>query len=282
MIHLFNRSGICESIGMQDVLALARSRSPRPIIGMVHLRPLPGSPSFDGDFGRIVESALRDATALVDGGANAVMIENFGDTPFYKTIVPGHTVAHITAAALAIRDRIPSTPLGINVLRNDGCAAMGIAHAVGAAFIRVNVLVGARVTDQGVIEGIAANLLRLRDTLRADVRILADVNVKHSAPLGPYAIADEVADALERGGADAIIASGSGTGRATAIGEVRAVKEAAGDAPVFIGSGASIDTAAVLADAGADGFIVGTSLKTDGSVDPTKVRALVDCVCTLN
>lgn len=229
----------------------------------------------------IVESALRDAAALVEGGTSALMVENFGDTPFHKTAVPAHTVAHITAAALAIRDRFTAIPLGINVLRNDGSAALGIAHAVGAAFIRVNVLVGARVTDQGVIEGIAADLMRLRDSLEADVRIFADVNVKHSVPLGSYVIADEVADALERGGADAIIASGSGTGRATALEEVTAVKEAAGDAPVFVGSGASVDTADALAEAGADGFIVGTSLKTNGTVDPSKVRAMVECVSAL-
>jgi len=169
-------------------------------------------------------------------------------------------------------------PLGINMLRNDGQSALAVAHAVGANFIRVNVLCGARVTDQGVIQGIAHDLLRERAHLGAhDIKIMADVDVKHSAPLAVRPIIDEVDDTIERGLADAVIVSGAGTGKPTDPQHVRVVKGAAGDVPVFIGSGVSAATVEQF-DA-ADGFIVGTAFKRNGDVaepvDIDRVRAFV-------
>ena len=101
------------------------------VIGMVHLRPLPGSPAYRGDMNEIIRDALSDALALQDGGVDAIMIENFGDIPFYKTAVPPATVAAITAAVIEIRSAVSAirdTPVGVNVLRNDACAALSIAE----------------------------------------------------------------------------------------------------------------------------------------------------------
>lgn len=266
----------------------------KPIIGMVHLDPLPGSPRFDGDFDAVIARAVADAEALAAGGVHAVMIENFGDAPFFPRRVEPVTVAAMTRIVTDVRRAI-DLPVGVNVLRNDGCAALAVAVATGATgatgavtgvtggFIRVNVLCGARVTDQGVIEGIAAELLRDRARLRAEhVRIFADVDVKHSAPLGPpRALADEVADTIHRGGADAVIVSGVGTGKATDPAQVTAVKQAAGDTPVLIGSGLTADNAAALLAAG-DGAIVGSAFKRDGDatqpVDPQRVAALMQAI----
>ena len=247
------------------------------VIGMVHLLPLPGSPRFGGDVGAIRTAALRDADALAAGGVDGIMMENFGDVPFYPARVPASVVAHMTTIAADLR-RAVDLPLGINVLRNDGQSALAIAHAVGAAFIRVNVLCGARVTDQGVIQGIAHDLLRERAQLGAhDVKILADVNVKHSAPLAARPLVDEVDDTIERGLADGVIVSGAGTGKPTDPQHVRAVKGTAGDTPVFIGSGVS--AANVERFDAADGFIVGTAFKRNGDVsepvDVERVRAFV-------
>lgn len=248
---------------------------------MVHLRPLPGSPRWGGSLQAVRDAMHADAQALVAGGVTALMIENFGDTPFHRGSVPVETVAHMANLASDLRQRLPEVPLGINVLRNDGCAALAIAHAAGARFIRVNILCGARVTDQGLIQGIAAELLRLRAQLGAEhIAILADVNVKHSAPLAAgVPLEQEVADLIHRGGADALIVTGSGTGTATPLGELKKVKAAAGSAPVLVGSGI---TAATVSDylPLADGFIVGTALKLDPSridsgVDVQKVRDLV-------
>jgi membrane complex biogenesis BtpA family protein len=205
------------------------------------------------------------------------MLENFGDIPFYPGQVPTYVATHMTALAAEIRKRF-DVPLGINILRNDGLTALSVAHAVGADFIRVNILCGARVTDQGVIQGIAHDLLRLRAALNAtDIKIFADVDVKHSAPLASRPIADEVADTVDRGLADALIVSGAGTGKQTDVNKVKAVKAAAGDTPVFIGSGITAETI-VNYESHADGFIVGTAFKEDGvptnPVDLTRVEAL--------
>ena len=240
--------------------------SKKIVVGMVHLKPLPGSPRFAGDLAAISEAALRDADALQQGGVDAIMLENFGDIPFFKGAVPQHTVANITAIAAAVVKRV-SVPVGINVLRNDGCAALSIVAAVGARMIRVNVLTAARVTDQGVIEGISAELLRLKALLGAkDVQIFADIDVKHSAPLAPRPIEEEVADTVERGGADVLIVSGTGTGKPTDPAMAERVKAAAPHTPVYIGSGITIDTIAAFGDH-ADGFIVGTHFKVGGRVD---------------
>ncbi len=249
---------------------------------MLHLPSLPGSPGFAGDVSAIRSRVLTDAATLVEGGVDGLLLENFGDAPFYPERVPAYVVAHMTGIAREVRQRF-DVPLGINVLRNDGCGALAVAHAVGAAFIRVNVLCGARVTDQGIIQAIAHELLRQRVLLDArDVRILADVNVKHSAPLGsPRPISQEVADLIERGGADAVVVSGEGTGRKTDQTEIARVKQVAGETPVLIGSGVNAETIGDLL-AYADGVIVGTALKVDGvatnPVDPARVKALITAV----
>jgi uncharacterized protein len=263
---------------MPNLTPLSFLKSRRPVIGMIHLRPLPGSPRFDGDLTAICDAALRDAAALAEGGVAGVMMENFGDVPFFPGRAQAHVVAAMTALACAVRRAI-ELPLGINVLRNDGQSAMAIAMAAGAQFIRVNVLCGARVTDQGVINGIAHDLLRDRMMLNAkEIAILADVDVKHSAALAPRPLAEEVADTVERGLADALIVSGTGTGRATDPQHVKAARQAAPSTPLFIGSGVDVTTIGQYLPH-ADGFIVGTAAKKDGRVenpvDVDRVRELL-------
>jgi membrane complex biogenesis BtpA family protein len=257
------------------------STVPKPVVGMLHLPALPGAPLYGGHPRTITDSALRDADALASGGVHGFILENYGDVPFYPARVPAHVVAHVTSVAAEVRRAFPTVPLGINVLRNDGRSALAVAHAVGARFIRVNVLCGARVTDQGVLEGIAHDLLRDRATLGAGdtVRIFADIDVKHSAPLAARPMEVEVSDTLYRGLADALIVSGSGTGQATDPSHVAAAKRAAGGAaPVFVGSGVSADTLSAYLPH-ADGFIIGSSFKRGGDarqpVDPARVREIM-------
>ncbi|WP_411872072.1 BtpA/SgcQ family protein [Vulcanococcus limneticus] len=263
-----------------------------PLIGVVHLRPLPGSPRWAGDLAAVERAALADALAYLEGGADGLIVENFGDVPFFASAVPPETVAAMARIATAVVAMAQERPVGINVLRNDALAALGIAAASGARFIRVNVLTGATVTDQGLIEGPAAELLRRRRLLGADGRgagsggadgiaILADVLVKHGAPLAPLSLQEAVRDTLERGGADAVIVSGSGTGQPTALGDLEQARSAAAQvvpgAPVLVGSGATLETAAALASR-CDGLIVGSALKRGGQlaspVDGQRVRAL--------
>lgn len=251
----------------------------RPVIGMLHAPALPGAPRNALPFRDIIEFVLRDAEALVTGGVDGLMLENFGDAPFFPDAVPPATVAQLAILADRVRQRFDQ-PLGINVLRNDARSALAIAQTAGAQFIRVNVLCGARVTDQGVIAGAAHDLLRARNVASsAPIAIFADVDVKHSSPLGiPRAIADEVQDLVLRGGADAVIVSGAGTGKPVDIDHLREVREACCGRRVLVGSGVSTENIRQLATA-ADGFIVGSSLKQHARIGTAvcidQVRRLV-------
>jgi membrane complex biogenesis BtpA family protein len=252
-----------------------------PIVGMVHLPPLPGAPGFDGDRGAIRERAVADAQALEAGGVDAVLVENFGDAPFYPEDVPKHTVADVSVLARAVVEAV-DVPVGVNVLRNDAAAALSAAGAAGASFVRVNVHVGASVTDQGVLEGRAFETMRRRERVAPGVGVLADVDVKHATPLGGRPLGERVADVVARGMADGVVVSGTGTGRPTDDDAVAAVRETLTDVapstPVFVGSGVTSESVAE-ALAVADGAIVGTALKEGGettnAVDVDRVRALV-------
>lgn len=260
--------------------------NPGPIlIGMLHVPPLPGSPGSTEPLSAIREFVLKDAEALVNGGISNLMIENFGDTPFFPGSVPRHTVAQLTAIASDISSAFPQAEIGLNVLRNDGCSALAIASSTGASFIRVNILCGARVTDQGIIQGIAHDLLRLRRTLSAEhIAILADVDVKHSTPVYESSVASNVEDIIHRGHGDAIIVSGSATGVAVDPGVLQEAVAAAGSTPVLIGSG--VTAASLPSYAGlASGFIAGTAVKQNGNVhepvDSDRVREIVTAASSL-
>lgn len=208
----------------------------------------------------VIQAALADAEALTSGGVNAVMMENFHDSPFYPGRVPAETVAAMTVAVQAVRADYPGLCLGVNVLRNDVESALGIAAATGAVFVRVNIHTGTAITDQGTIEGRAWNTLRRRRELGAAVGILADVRVKHARPLVDRPVAEEVRDLRLRGLADGVIVTGTATGSGADPAEVALVKKTIPDAPVLVGSGV---TSATIGDflPQADGFIVGSSLQ---------------------
>ena len=256
-----------------------------PIVGMVHLPALPGAPGFDGDREAICERAIADANALEAGGVDGLILENFGDAPFYPEDVPKHVVADMTAIATKVVEAV-SVPVGINILRNDAAAALSVAAAAGAEFVRVNVHTGAAATDQGVLEGRAHETLRLRERLEADVAILADVHVKHATPAGEGSIERAARETVERGRADGVIVSGPGTGEETDLEDLRAVAQTAEglerSIPVFVGSGVTPETVADVSEAGADGVIVGTALKENGvttnPVSEGRVRALLEAV----
>lgn len=234
------------------------------LVGVLHLPPLPGSPRSRGEIAGIAAAAAADARVLRAAGFDHVVVENFGDAPFFKHGVPPVTIAAMTTCALAVRDACPGLPLGLNVLRNDGLAALAIAVAVDAAAIRVNVLSGARVTDQGLVEGQAAELMRLRRDLAAEhVQVWADVAVKHSVPLAPRDLADETKDLVQRALADVVLVTGAGTGEAVDPGHLHTVRTAAGRAPVLVASGATIEALPQLSKL-CDGVIVGSALRADG------------------
>lgn len=254
----------------------------RPLlIGVVHLAPLPGAPGWSpGDgLSPLLKRALKDARVLARAGFDGVLIENFGDAPFFKDAVPSETVAALAVVACAIREALPAqVEVGVNVLRNDALSALSIATAAGLGFLRVNVLSGAVLTDQGIVEGRAAEVARTRARLVPKARILADVRVKHASPLAERPLEDEVQDIVERGGADAVIVTGPRTG-AEVDGEIlERVRRAASDVPLLVGSGANAQNIGRLLVL-ADGVIVGTALKRGGQttapVDPRRAARFV-------
>src|SRR3954467_12142507 len=240
------------------------ARFGRPLFGMVHLAPLPGAPLYGGSMDAVIDAALADARALRDGGCDAIAFENFGDRPFFKERVPAETVAALTRVIVEVVAEVGMT-FGVNVLRNDAASAIAIAAATGAAFVRINVHTGAMLADQGIIEGRAAETLRMRAALAPQVLIFADHMVKHAAPLAVVDEAQAAKDLRHRGLADAIIASGAETGAEPDRGRFARVREALSDAPILIGSGLTESNAGTFADA--DGAIAGTSIKIDGGVD---------------
>lgn len=259
---------------------------PFPLIGVIHLLPLPGSPGHRPMSGveplhDIRAHARAEAITLVDGGIDGIIVENFGDSPFFPDEVEPITVA---AMALAVHEvmtvaRPAGVPVGVNVLRNDARAALSIAGVTGADFIRVNVLTGAMVTDQGLVQGRAHEVLRLRHRLGLDaVAVFADVLVKHATPLGEVDPVASARDTYLRGGADALIFSGSGTGEPTDLARLSRVREKLPQAPFLIGSGMTLERLAETAQA-ATGAIVGTALKAGGRVENpielARVKALV-------
>lgn len=255
-----------------------------PMIGMVHLAPLPGTPYYDagGGFEAILEKAILDAERLQEGGIDGIQIENQFDRPF---LPPGsigpETIAFVTAAAMEI-GRAVSTPVGINIHLNGAEQAVAIARAVGAQWVRVFSMASAYISTSGYVEGSGPQLMRYRRNIDAEnIAVMSDFHVKHGshAIIHDRPIEEQAADA-EEAGADAVIATGFKTGRAPDADDIRRVRELV-SAPILVGSGFSVKNADSLVP-WIDGAIVGSSLKEDGDiwkpVDTSRVRQLMDAV----
>src|SRR5256885_7735159 len=150
-------------------------------------------------------AALDDARALVEGGVEPLLVENYGDAPFTTGRVAPATVAAMGVIAAELRRALPKTPLGVNVLKNDARAALAIACTVGGRFIRVNVHAGAVVADQGLVQTTAYRTLRDRRLLGAGVKIFRDVGGKHAPPLVPLELEQTARDLVHRRLGDALV-----------------------------------------------------------------------------
>jgi membrane complex biogenesis BtpA family protein len=246
----------------------------KPVIGMVHCWPLPGAPGYSG-YGRatIGEQAVRDATALAEGGCHGLIVENMWDVPFRAGphVQPESIAAHAVVAA-KVREAVPQLPLGINLVHNGGVALLGIAIAAGASFIRVCMFTGAGVWDAGSWdEGCAADLMRRRKELGAEeIKLLADVDKKHSVRFPGIDLATHI-EWTRFFGADAMIVSGRMTGDAPDLEKVREAKRLAVDTPILLGSGTDERNVGAFMEV-ADGVIVGSSIKADGAIaNPVEV-----------
>ncbi len=259
-------------------------RTEKPILGMVHLKPLPGSPLYDPEGGmkKILAHAVDEAGRLEEAGVAGIQIENQFDRPFLKADAIGpETTAAVTAASAAITEAV-SLPVGINIHLNGVEQAIAIAHAVGAKWIRAFELANAYVSTSGVVDAAGPSLFRYRAFLHAEqVMVFGDFHVKHGSH---YIIADrtlvEQAEDVVDFGAEAIIISGTKTGNAPKKEEVQEVKRAV-DAPILIGSGLTLENADKLVPV-IDGAIVGSYFKKEGKiendVDPARVKRFLEKV----
>jgi membrane complex biogenesis BtpA family protein len=252
------------------------------LIGVVHLPPLGGSPQTRGLTPRQAlafagEWAVQEVRAMTRAGFEGVIIENLGDAPFYKDRVPAETVASMSVIAAACQE-VTSLPIGVNLLRNDGGSALAVAAVTGSAFIRVNVISGVVATDQGLIEGNAAHLVRERARLgvEREVGIFADVLVKHARTLSSDDLEIALEDTALRGGADAVILTGASTGRAAdpaLLERAHAIATHHGIA-TYVGSGASLKNLEFLSQT-VSGVIVGSALREGGKAgEPLHLRQM--------
>jgi membrane complex biogenesis BtpA family protein len=214
----------------------------KPIMGMIHMPALPTAPANRLTMDELIEFALNETRKLERAGLDAAIVENVGDAPFFRDAVPPATVA---AMSLVVREVKRSTrmKIGVNMLRNAWEAALSVAYIAGADFIRCNVVIGAYVTDQGIIQGCAAELARLRASLDRRVLVCGDIHVKHAYPLYNVPIDDAAKDLAERGGVDAVIVSGPRSPDPPAFDTVRLVADSV-SLPVLIGSGVRLDNVA--------------------------------------
>lgn len=233
-------------------------KTERPVIGMIHFVPLLGYRGYPG-IDRVLQAALADLKAFEEGDVDGVMVENNYDIP-HKIFVNPETVVCMTYLASEIIKKT-KLPVGISVLWNDYKAALFMAKICGGKFIRVPVFVDDVKTDYGNVLGEADQVIRYRKEIKADnVALLTDIHVKHAKQLSKYSLEESAKKAIKKG-SDGIIMTGNWTGDAPDLNNLKLIKKAVGNFPVFIGSGASIENVQDLMRY-ADGVIIGTSLKT--------------------
>ena len=258
--------------------------SPKPVIGVIHVGALPGTPASELGVDALAERAAAEAAVYREGGVDGLIVENMHDVPYQRGRVGPEVVAAMSVVGRAVKAEA-RLPVGVQVLAGANVEAVAVAHAAGLDFVRAEGYAFAHVADEGWIESSAAELLRYRRMIgAAGVRVWADVKKKHSS----HAVTSDVglgatAEAVEFMRGDAVIVTGSVTGRAPLVEDVREVK-AHCRLPAALGSGVDADN---LADffREADAFIVGTYFKEGGHwanpVDPRRVGRLTEVAARL-
>ncbi|MGD2163859.1 MAG: BtpA/SgcQ family protein [Anaerolineales bacterium] len=252
----------------------------KPIVAMAHLPALPGTPRYDreGGMNAIVEWVQRDVGILEQVGVDAILFCNEDDRP-YSLRVGDEIVA---AMARVVTECRPSTiPFGVDLMW-DPKAALAVAHATGAAFIR-EVVTGTYESDMGLWSPDAAGLLRYRRMIDADdVLVFMNITPEFASSLGTRSVAMRARSAAVSSLADAILIAGPMAGAEPDFSWVEEAKDALGDElPVFLNTGARTDNIAAYLEV-ADGVIVGSTLKVDGqtwnAVDKKRAEGFVAAV----
>lgn len=253
-------------------------KRPKPVIGVIHVGALPGTPRSSQTVAELVSLAREEAKLYREGGVDGIIIENMHDIPYLRGEVGPEIVATMTAIGIEVKAEC-ALPVGIQILAGANVEAMAVAHAANLDFIRAEGYAYAHVADEGLIQASAAKLLRYRRLIGAErIQVWTDVKKKHSA----HAITADVslgatAETVEFMGADCVIVTGSVTGEAPQRADVQEAKSHC-HLPVFLGSGISESNLAEFYD-DADGYIIGSSFKIGGlwsnTIDPLRVAKFI-------
>jgi uncharacterized protein len=258
--------------------------SPKPVIGVIHVGALPGTPAGESSVDALAELAAGEAAAYRAGGVDGIIVENMHDVPYLRGRVGPEVVAAMAVVGREVK-RESGLVVGVQILAGANVEAVAVAHAAGLDFVRAEGYAFAHIADEGWIESSAAELLRYRRMIGAGrVRVWADVKKKHSSHAVTTDISlGETAEAVEFMRGDAVVVTGSVTGRPPRVEDVREVKEHC-RLPVALGSGVDADNLAGFYQE-ADAFIVGSYFKKDGHwanpVDPTRVARLMEVATRL-
>jgi membrane complex biogenesis BtpA family protein len=250
------------------------------VIAMAHIGALPGAPLYDADGGmdRLIEEVGRDVEKLQQGGVHAIMFGNENDRP-YRFSATAEGIAAMTAVVTALKP-VLKVPFGVNYLW-DPSASVAIACATGAAFAR-EIFTGLFASDMGLWRPNAADALTLRRNLgRPDLKLLFNINAEFASSLDSRPIELRAKSAVFSSLADAILVSGPLTGHAVDASDLKRVREAVPDTPLFANTGVRIDNVRDIF-AIADGCVIGTHFKVDGdtwnAVDGERVKRFMDVV----
>lgn len=251
----------------------------KPLIAMCHLPALPGRPRHDvtAGMGAIVASLARDVETLQGAGVDGLLFCNENDIPYQLHVGP--EIAAAMAAAIVEVKRDIQVPFGVNILW-DAKATLAVARAVGAAFVR-EVFTGVYESDMGLFAPELGELAGYRTMIGADnVALFTNITPEFSRSISGRPVADRARGAVYMG-VEALLVSGVQAGVSADLDDLREAKEVAGAVPVLANTGVNHENVARLLQI-ADGAIVGTSLKVNGStwnpVDPERARRMVELV----
>jgi membrane complex biogenesis BtpA family protein len=252
----------------------------KPVIAMVHLSALPGTPLYDenGGVAQIVEGARKDLEALLAAGVDAVMFGNENDRP-YELNVDMASTATMAYVIGQLRPLI-TVPFGVNVLW-DPMSSIALAAATGASFIR-EICTGYYASDMGPWVGRSAEPMRYRNRLgRKDIAMFYNLSAEFAHSLDQRPLPDRARSAVFSSIPDAVLVSGAITGEAPPLAQLEAVKHALPATPVLANTGVRHETVQDVFRV-SDGCIVGSSLKVDGHtwncVDPGRAKEFMRLV----
>jgi membrane complex biogenesis BtpA family protein len=257
-------------------------KTSKPVIGMVHVMPLPGTPKYKGSLQQIIDFACKEAETLQKGGVDGIQIENQFDRPYVKPQDIGYEIIAYMSSITSTISRLVNIPYGVHIMMNGVEQAIAVAHSCDAKWVRVYELANAYISNSGTIEAAGPKALRYRKMLGADeVMLFGDFHVKHGSH---FIVQDrsieELAHDVEACGGDALILTGTSTGKAPEVEDAKHIQKSS-TLPLFIGSGFNVNNAPEFLPY-IDGVIVGSALKRDSILEnPTdldRVQKMMEVV----